>query len=253
MLVPPNTIPFDWVSEDKKFKAIQNGTKFIEHKFSWQFTLVQRIDSQVISGIVGTNDSHYPKSLDTITTNLTFFKDYLERKPVYITYDNISLYILTEIHETVPLTFFFKKINNPPPMAKNTAFMIMPFRFDKLNDLYKNHIKPFLKNELQIDILRADDFNGNDIIIETIYRQIELAEIIIAEITHSNKNVFYELGYASALKKEILMIQDKTTNSDSFFDKQHIRTQRYDPSDINQFQFELKANLIAIKSKLEDF
>ncbi|HNL05722.1 MAG TPA: hypothetical protein PKK18_12800 [Chitinophagales bacterium] len=92
----------------------------------------------------------------------------------------------------------------------------MPFKFHDLNNLYKVQIKDFLKQELNIAIFRADDFNGNDIIIETIYRQIEQAELIIAEITHNNKNVFYELGYASALKKEILMIQNKTVPSDSF-------------------------------------
>lgn len=247
MLTPPNTIPFDWITEELKFRAIQNGTKFTDYKFPWQFTLIQRIDALVISGIIATNDDAYPSSLDHISTNHTFFRDFLTRKAVYITFDNISLYILTEIHETRPLTFFFKKIDTPPPVSKDTAFMIMPFKFNVLNDLYKVHIRDFLKQELNIAIFRADDFNGNDIIIETIYRQIEQAEIILAEITHCNKNVFYELGYASALKKEILMIQNKTVISDSFFDKQHIRTQRYDPNDLNHFKDELLANIIAIR------
>lgn len=251
MLLQPNMMPFHWVNQTDKIRAIQKATKFIDSTYSWQFNLIQRIDANVISGIIS-NIATYPKSLDSIDRVHCFFIDYENRSPVYITFDNISLYILTEIHHTVPLTFFFKKIDNPPPISKNTSFMIMPFKFQDLNDLYKIHIRDFLKQELNIQIFRADDFSGNDIIIETIYKQIEQAEIIIAEITHSNKNVFYELGYSYALKKEILMLQNKTVKTDSFFDKQHIRTQRYDPADIVQFKAELKANITAIKAKTLD-
>src|SRR5262250_1329054 len=45
-------------------------------------------------------------------------------------------------------------------------------------------------------------------IIEDIIRGIETAQIVIAEITPTNENVFYEVGYAHALKKPTILLVD---------------------------------------------
>ncbi|HQX44997.1 MAG: nucleoside 2-deoxyribosyltransferase [Saprospiraceae bacterium] len=135
-------------------------------------------------------------------------------------------------------------------MAKPFVFVIMPFHSD-FDDTYKFGIKEVcLKPEVDCYCERVDEQLYEGKVIDRIFNQIEKADLIIADLTGRNPNVFFELGYASALKKEILMLQNKTAPSDSFFDKQHIRTQRYDPSDINHFQNELKANIIAIKNKM---
>jgi hypothetical protein len=42
------------------------------------------------------------------------------------------------------------------------------------------------------------------VIVETVYRVIERADLIIADITSSNPNIMYELGFAHALKKPVL-------------------------------------------------
>ena len=130
--------------------------------------------------------------------------------------------------------------------------MIMPFRHAELNTLYKDHIKDFLLNdeELKIEIFRADDFNGNDIVIETIYNQLEQSEFVIADISHSNKNVFYELGWATAMNKEVITIQNKDIEENIFFDRAHIRTRLYSLDNISELQRQLKNDIIAIRDKL---
>ena len=49
---------------------------------------------------------------------------------------------------------------------------------------------------------------GPTIIIDDVTRGIESSQIVIAEITPSNENVFYEVGYAHALKKPTILLAD---------------------------------------------
>ncbi|HRI31833.1 MAG TPA: hypothetical protein PLQ21_09900, partial [Candidatus Kapabacteria bacterium] len=91
---------------------------------------------------------------------------------------------------------------------------------------------------------------GNDIIVETIYNQIEISEFIICETTYDNKNVFYELGYASALNKEILTIQNEKISNNFFFDRAHIRTITYNLDEIDIFHDRLRKSVIAIRDKV---
>src|SRR4030095_3136023 len=53
---------------------------------------------------------------------------------------------------------------------------------------------------------RVDEqiFDGN--IMQRVYNQIAKADIIVAEMTGKNANVFYETGYAHALNKRVILI-----------------------------------------------
>jgi nucleoside 2-deoxyribosyltransferase len=45
--------------------------------------------------------------------------------------------------------------------------------------------------------------------IEDIKRQIAECRVVIAEITPGNPNVYYEVGYADALNKPLILIADR--------------------------------------------
>jgi Nucleoside 2-deoxyribosyltransferase len=55
-------------------------------------------------------------------------------------------------------------------------------------------------------VVRIDEKAGPGVIFQDIQREIEQADIVIAEITPANPNVFYELGYAHALGKPTILL-----------------------------------------------
>jgi hypothetical protein len=73
---------------------------------------------------------------------------------------------------------------------------------------------------------RADDIHGTNLITWDIWERINRARFLIAELTGQNSNVFYELGLAHALSKDVILI----TQSMDFvpFDLKTIRCIVYD-------------------------
>ncbi len=118
----------------------------------------------------------------------------------------------------------FKARNRP--MADNYCFVLMPFN-EQLQDIYNNHIRP-MATKLDLICYRADDINHNEAIMEKIWEQILSSTLIIAELTGRNSNVFYELGLAHTVGKEVILLSQK--REDIPFDIQHINVIIYDTS-----------------------
>lgn len=103
--------------------------------------------------------------------------------------------------------------------SKIFAFVLMPF--DKaFDDIYKLGIKE-TASQLGLLAERVDEQIFREGILERIYRQIEVADLILADMSGQNPNVFYEVGYAHAKGKLcILMTRDA---ADIPFDLKHHR------------------------------
>ena len=250
--IPIGTFPCWVISDYERIKSLKKNEPFYDYSPSCYFKPIQRINNNFLIGNLG-HDSYNGEFHCDILRSYSYFEDYLKRQPVYFSFDRITLYRLIEIQPAQPLNFILKRIDSPKVIINGSAFMIMPFGHDDLNNLYKNDIMSFLQNDrdLQIQIFRADDFNGNDIIIDTIYNQIEQSEFVIAEISNPNKNVFYELGWASAMGKEIITIQNKDIEENIFFDRSHIRTRLYSLNNVQELQRQLKNDIIAIRKKTD--
>jgi hypothetical protein len=106
------------------------------------------------------------------------------------------------------------------------VFVIMPFR-EPFDTLYADVIKPEAE-DLGFDIVRVDEIPGPGIILEDIRRQIEEAHVVVAEISEPNPNVFYELGYAHALRKPALLLVRREQGKDMPFDVRSYRAIFYD-------------------------
>jgi hypothetical protein len=88
---------------------------------------------------------------------------------------------------------------------KHFAFVLMPF--DKaFDDVYKLGIKGAVASFEDVIAERVDEQIYREGILERIYRQIEAADIIIADMTGQNPNVFYEVGYAHAKGKLCILL-----------------------------------------------
>ena len=87
------------------------------------------------------------------------------------------------------------------------AFVCMPFA-SEFSDFYEVGIKPVvLKSGFKC--MRADELEHNKGILAVVYEQIQAAHIVIAEMTGRNPNVYYEVGYAHALGKEVVLLTQR--------------------------------------------
>jgi len=85
----------------------------------------------------------------------------------------------------------------------------MPFA-EKFNKVYEIFTNTLQTSEINLICSRADDFYKPHIL-ETILDKIWESEYIIADVTDSNANVFYELGLAHSIKdidNVVIVVQD---------------------------------------------
>lgn len=116
------------------------------------------------------------------------------------------------------------------------------------NELYVDVIAPVCE-EMGLNAVRADDRYGPGVIIQDIERQINEAKIVVADISPVNPNVYYEVGYAHALRKPTVLIAERTT--DLPFDVSPFRTLLYENTIAgkNQVEAGLRRHLEAIQNQ----
>lgn len=127
------------------------------------------------------------------------------------------------------------------------AFVMMPFD-RSFDDIYKFGIKE-PANQLGFHAERVDEQIYSEGILDRIYRQIELADVIIADMSGKNPNVFYEVGYAHAKDKICILL---TSNAEDIpFDLAHKRHVIYNNS-IKMLQSEIIENLQWAKNEIQN-
>ena len=104
------------------------------------------------------------------------------------------------------------------------------------NELYDEVIAPIC-DQSKIKAIRADQIYGPEIIIADIMKQINESKIVIAEISSANPNVYYEIGYAQAMGKPIILIAEQGTKP---------------PFDVSPFRILFYENSIPGKKRVEE-
>lgn len=87
-------------------------------------------------------------------------------------------------------------------MNKSKVFVVTPFNDDFLA-LYQELKKTFEEN---FEFTNAGDLENQQNILQDIVEGIHQADVIIADLTGLNANVFYELGLAHAMNKKVIII-----------------------------------------------
>lgn len=123
-------------------------------------------------------------------------------------------------------------------MAKPFAFVLMPFD-SAFDDIYKLGIQA-VATECGVIAERVDEQTYSETMLKRIYRQIENADFVIADMTGKNPNVFYEVGYAHARGKLVTLLTQFA--SDIPFDLLHHRHIVYSGS-IQSLKKDLKAEI----------
>lgn len=88
---------------------------------------------------------------------------------------------------------------------------------------------------------RVDQINDFNSITQTIIAKLQSADLVIADISEHNPNVFYEMGYRKCTGKPIVHLKRK--NEPIPFDINTIRTFEYDLTDLDSVE--------AIKERLQ--
>lgn len=110
----------------------------------------------------------------------------------------------------------------------DTCFIMMPFA-DPIGEYYNKIYEPAIKKAGLTPVRADNEIFGTGKIIDQIWNGISSSKVLIAELTHRNPNVYYELGIAHALKKPVVLV---CSNEDDVpFDLKHIRVIYYNVYD----------------------
>ena len=122
-------------------------------------------------------------------------------------------------------------------LPKPFVFVLMPFDHS-FDDIYKYGIKG-AADDVGAYAERLDDQIFTEGMLDRIFNQISKADVIVADMTGQDPNVFYEVGYAHALGKIVILLTQKS--NDIPFDLKHRQHTVYD--NIQNLQKELAARL----------
>ena len=131
-----------------------------------------------------------------------------------------------------------------------TCFVMQPFDGGTFDKRYEDVFAPAIR-DAGLDPYRVDQDPKVSIPIQEIETGIRESQICLAEITQDNPNVWFELGYAIACKKQVVLVCSDERTTKFPFDVQHRTIIKYTTKSISDFQ-KLKSQIFAkLKACLE--
>jgi len=101
-----------------------------------------------------------------------------------------------------------------------TCFVIQPFDSGKFDKRFKETFAPAIKTA-GFDPYRVDEDAHADVLITSIEDGIRSAAVCLADITTDNPNVWFELGFALASNRPVVMVCSSERTGKYPFDIQH--------------------------------
>jgi hypothetical protein len=101
-----------------------------------------------------------------------------------------------------------------------------------------------------LDCQRGDDVFGSNVVMDDIVKSINAADVILADLSRKNANVFYEVGICHALNKPVLLRAQSI--DDVPFDLRHRRVLLYDysPRGCKRLEGSLRQHMNAVLNGL---
>lgn len=182
-----------------------------------------------------------PKNFDDIKT-------YLSQKyasPV------VSEFISTG-HSEMPkrMITFSPQVFSIPTKGQNNKLVavMLPFTLNQTFEAIKKSC-----DELGLECKKADDIWENSTFIQDIFGLIFTCEVVVADFTGKNPNVFYEVGIAHTLGKTVIPLTQSLDDVPA--DLGHHRALKYLPNaeGYNEMIKELKKRLRTLISEEDDY
>ncbi len=123
------------------------------------------------------------------------------------------------------------------------CFVMQPFDGGAFDSRFEDVFEPAI-TAVGLEAYRVDKDPSVSIPIQEIESGIKDARVCLAEITEDNPNVWFELGYAIAIGREVVLICSDERTSKFPFDVQHRTIIRYKTGSIRDFE-DLKKKIIA--------
>jgi len=114
------------------------------------------------------------------------------------------------------------RISEPEAVDKTLVAVMMPF--DKRFDAVFSTLRKAAEAE-NLQCLRADDIWEDATVIQDVVSLIDRAHVVICDCTGRNANVFYEMGIAHALGRNVILLTQ--SDNDIPFDVRHLRYLTY--------------------------
>jgi len=136
---------------------------------------------------------------------------------------------------------------------KKTCFVMQPFDNGSFDKRYDSIFKPAI-NAACIEPYRVDHDPSVSLPIQEIESGIRNSTICFADISTDNPNVWFELGFALAIPKEVVIICSDERKTKYPFDVQHRTITKYatgSPQDFNELEKKITERIIAILKKNE--
>jgi len=111
------------------------------------------------------------------------------------------------------------------------AFVIMPFasEFDDVYDAIKRAVS---RVDAGLHLSRLDELRSAGRISDDLIRELTSCSLCIADVSGANANVMWEVGYAAALKKPVIALNQ--SSSPLPFDIADVRTVMYDRASLSK-------------------
>src|SRR3954453_10024260 len=149
-------------------------------------------------------------------------------------------------------------------MRERKCFVVMGFgkktdfetgRVLDLDKSYKNMIKPAVE-AAGLTCIRADEIVHSGLIDVPMYEQLLNADVVVADLSTSNKNAFYELGVRHALRPFTTVVICEDGAKTFPFDVNHVAIRQYHhlgedigSSEARRFQKLLTDAIVQIRQK----
>jgi hypothetical protein len=133
---------------------------------------------------------------------------------------------------------------------KPNCFVIQPFDDGKFDKRFEQTFAPAII-QAGLNPYRVDRDNKVEIPIDAIESGIREASICLADITANNPNVWYELGYAMAIGRPVVMVCSTERQGKYPFDIQHRTVIRYKVDARNDFEVLQMQIVTKLKALLE--
>lgn len=192
------------VVECKFYSKQKVGNRVVNDFYRIVETLKEKglIDKGIIVSYSGFSQDAYLVARETGVELLTFddlnqkVKEIPEEKPI-----KEAEYLIKEKVQQKE-----KKKEKSPDI-----FVIMPFS-PELDDVYHLGIREVVES-LNYSCKRVDEMEFTGDILDEIYNSIINSKIIVAEVSNPNPNVYYEVGYAHALNKPVILITKEVSST----------------------------------------